>query len=300
MSLLGKLAERDRTAIHATGSRSFTMTLRKVSGRKGGRAASLFKYFNQFTEAQRNGLDILILDEAHRLRATSENRYTKAEARTGRPQVDELIAAARVPVFLLDQHQVVRPGEMGTIAEITAHAAAVGLDTIYVALDAQFRCGGSERYIGWVEQLLGLRGDVPIPWEPDPPFQLDVVDLLQRIDRHVESWPVAPIYAAVFGSAARGQMRPDSDIDVFIVRPGFLEDEEDWDRQLAEFARLLTKWEGNDGRILQMTEQEVATGAGSNPILTSIAREGLTTYGQPAWLRTLLNGSRVVHSATNQ
>jgi predicted nucleotidyltransferase len=125
-------------------------------------------------------------------------------------------------------------------------------------------------------------------------------ELLQRIDRHVESWPVAPIYAAVFGSAARGQMRPDSDIDVFIVRPDFLEDEEDWDRQLAEFARLLTKWTGNDGRILQMTEQEVATGAGSDPILTSIAREGLTIYGQPAWLRTLLNGSRVVHGATNQ
>jgi len=182
LSLLGKLAERGRTAIHATGSRSFTMTLRKVSGRKGGRATSLFKYFNQFTDAERNGLDVLILDEAHRVRATSENRYTKAEARTGRPQVDELIGAARVPVFLLDQHQVVRPGEMGTIAEITAHAAAVGLTTIHIALDAQFRCGGSERYIGWVEQLLGLRGDGPAPWEPDPPFRLDVVDSPEELE----------------------------------------------------------------------------------------------------------------------
>jgi len=182
LSLLGKLAERGRTAIHATGSRSVTMTLRKVSGRKGGRATSLFKYFNQFTDAERNGLDVLILDEAHRVRATSENRYTKAEARTGRPQVDELIGAARVPVFLLDQHQVVRPGEMGTIAEITAHAAAVGLTTIHIALDAQFRCGGSERYIDWVEQLLGLRGDGPAPWEPDPPFRLDVVDSPEELE----------------------------------------------------------------------------------------------------------------------
>jgi hypothetical protein len=159
-----------------------------VSGRKGGRATSLFKYFNQFTEAERNGLDVLILDEAHRVRATSENRYTKAEARTGRPQVDELIAAARVPVFLLDQHQVVRPGEMGTIAEITAHAAAVGLDTIHIALDAQFRCGGSERYIGWVEQLLGLRGDGPTPWESDPPFQLDVVDSPEELEGRLSAY----------------------------------------------------------------------------------------------------------------
>jgi len=152
------------------------MTLRKVSGRSSGRATSLFKYFNQFGEAERNGLDVLILDEAHRVRATSESRYTKAEARIGRPQVDELIAAARVPVFLLDQHQVVRPGEMGTIAEISAHAAAVGLETTHIELGAQFRCGGSERYIGWVEQLLGLQGDGPITWQPDPPFQLEVVD----------------------------------------------------------------------------------------------------------------------------
>lgn len=188
LSLLGKLAERGRTSIHATESRSFTMTLRKVSGRKGGRATSLFKYFNQFTEAERNGLDVLILDEAHRVRATSENRYTKAEARMGRPQVDELIAAARVPVFLLDQHQVVRPGEMGTIAEITAHAAAVGLDTIHIALDAQFRRGGSERYIGWVEQLLGLHGDGPVPWEPDPPFQLDVVDSPEELEGRLSAY----------------------------------------------------------------------------------------------------------------
>src|SRR5665648_743047 len=35
--------------------------------------------------------------------------------------------AARVPVFLLDQHQEVRPGEMGTAADIKAYAAAKGL-----------------------------------------------------------------------------------------------------------------------------------------------------------------------------
>ena len=119
---------------------------------------------------------MLILDEAHRLRATSESRYTRAELRTGTPQVDELIAAARVPVFLLDQHQVVRPGEMGTVEEIVKHAESAGLDTLHIPLDAQFRCGGSEKFIGWVEQLLGLRDGGPVRWEPDPPFQLDVVE----------------------------------------------------------------------------------------------------------------------------
>ncbi len=176
LSLMGKLAERGYTTVHATGSRSFTLTLRKVAGRNKTRAASLFKYFNQFGDARRNGLDVLILDEAHRLRATSETRYTKAAMRTGTPQVDELIAAARVPVFLLDQHQVVRPGEMGTVEDIVRHATAAGLPTAHIPLDAQFRCGGSEKFIQWVERLLGLREGGPVRWEPDPPFQLDVVD----------------------------------------------------------------------------------------------------------------------------
>lgn len=73
-------------------------------------------------EADRNGLEVLIADEAHRIRETSANRWTSARLRTNRPQVDELIAAARVPVFLLDEHQVVRPGEMGTVGEVEAHA----------------------------------------------------------------------------------------------------------------------------------------------------------------------------------
>jgi hypothetical protein len=36
--------------------------------------------------------------------------------------VDELIAAARVPVFLLGEHQIVKPGELGTIADIERYA----------------------------------------------------------------------------------------------------------------------------------------------------------------------------------
>jgi len=98
LSLLGELARQGRSVLHATGSRSFTQTLRKVAGARAPRVQKMFKYFNQFMAAERNGLDVLILDEAHRIRATSVDRYTKAALRTERPQLDELIAAARVPV----------------------------------------------------------------------------------------------------------------------------------------------------------------------------------------------------------
>jgi len=172
LSLLGELARQGKTVLHATGSKSFTTTLRKIGGKGSGRTKSLFKYFNSFMDAEPNSLDVLILDEAHRIRETSVNRYTKAEFRTGRAQIDELFATARVPVFLLDQYQVVRPGELGTVAEIEAYAKALGIQTESISLNDQFRCGGSAAYINWVERFLGLTAGGPVAWEPDGSYTL--------------------------------------------------------------------------------------------------------------------------------
>lgn len=172
LSLLGELARQGRSVLHATGSRSFTTTLRNVAGRGSTRVKALFKYFNSFMEAERNGLDVLLLDEAHRIRETSAHRFTPSSLRHGRPQLDELVSAARVPVFLLDEHQVVRPGEMGTVAEIETYARNRGLAVHKITLDDQFRCGGSEGYLHWVQRLLDLESGGPIKWVPDGSFQL--------------------------------------------------------------------------------------------------------------------------------
>lgn len=172
LSLLGELARQGRSVLHATGSRSFTQTLRKVAGRRSRRTQSMFKYFNSFMDAEKNGLDVLILDEAHRIRETSANRWTRSALRSERPQVDELISAARVPVFLLDEFQTVRPGELGSIAEITAYAESAGLPVRHIRLDDQFRCGGSEAYVEWVLRLLGLVEGGPVAWSGDEHFTL--------------------------------------------------------------------------------------------------------------------------------
>ncbi len=173
LSLMGKLARRGRTVVHATGSRSFTQTLRKVAGARSPSTKSLFKYFNDFMAAERNGLDVLVRDEAHRIRETSVSRWTRKELRaSGRRQVDELMAAARVPVFLLDEHQVVRPGELGTAQDIEEHAQTLGLPVHRVDLDAQFRCGGSALYVQWVLRLLGLAPGGPVLWTGDDHFEV--------------------------------------------------------------------------------------------------------------------------------
>lgn len=195
LSLVGELARRGRTVLHATGSRSFTLTLRKVAGHRAPRVQKMFKYFNQFVTAERNGLDVLVLDEAHRIRETSVDRYTKAELRTDRPQIDELIAAARVPVFLLDEHQVVRPGEMGSLEQVQRHAASLGLETQHVHLGEQFRCGGSEEYLLWVKRLLGLVEGGPYEWKGDPQFQVRVADSPHEVE-HLLSQQIKNGYSA--------------------------------------------------------------------------------------------------------
>jgi hypothetical protein len=188
VSLVGDLARRGRTVIHATGSRSFTQTLRKVAAVRAPKVRTLFKYFNQFMTADPNGLDVLIMDEAHRIRKTSVDRYTRASLRTDRLQIDELIAAARVPVFLLDEHQVVRPGEMGTLSQIEHHAKHLGLDFQHIALGEQFRCGGSEEYVHWVVRLLGLDGDhPPTAWSDDPQFRVLLAETPEEMERYLVS-----------------------------------------------------------------------------------------------------------------
>jgi hypothetical protein len=186
LSLLGELARQGRTVLHATGSRSFTQTLRKVVGKGSARTKNLFKYFNQFMDAERNSLDVLVLDEAHRIRETSVDRWTKARYRTGRPQIDELVAAARVPVFLLDEHQTVRPGELGSLSEIQAYADQRQLTVHKISLDEQFRCGGSEEYIDWIQKLLGLVDGGAEPWRGDPSFAVIVAETPSAMESMLE------------------------------------------------------------------------------------------------------------------
>lgn len=196
LSLVGELSRQGRTVLHATGSAAFTQTMRRVAGHRDRPVQGLFKYFNSFTDAETNGLDVLISDEAHRIRATSANRYTPAAKRSDRRKVDELLDAARVPVFLLDEHQVVRPGEVGRRALIVEAAELAGLDVETVELDGQFRSGGSRAHEEWVLRLLGLRDGGPVQWEGDDWFRVEVVDTPAELEQRLAT-------AQVGGYAAR-------------------------------------------------------------------------------------------------
>lgn len=118
---------------------------------------------------------------------------------------------------------------------------------------------------------------------------------LNRLGEHLNRWSETPKYAAVFGSAATGRMTLDSDIDLFLVRASSSErvdqkrDPELWEAQVAELTRSVTAWTGNDGRIVEYTEEELRAAAiAGEPLLRDVAAQGLTVAGTRAWLNAQL------------
>lgn len=72
----------------------------------------------------------------------------------------------------------------------------------------------------------------------------------------LRAWPHPPALAAVFGSAARQQEAPDSDIDVLLIPPGD-RDEGAWQHAVTSFTCSVSHATGNDVRVLELTTDEL-------------------------------------------
>jgi DNA-binding transcriptional ArsR family regulator len=84
------------------------------------------------------------------------------------------------------------------------------------------------------------------------------IELLRRIRRTIETWEHAPIHVSLFGSTARGEGDTESDIDLFVVRPrGVAEDDPGWRTQLDELATRIRRWTGNHAGIAEAAESEI-------------------------------------------
>lgn len=148
-------------AAHSTGGKAFTTVLRsKFAGAK-----DLFLWNMNLAKAPTQGLDLLLVDEAHRVRETSVTRYTPKADRTGKSQVQELINASKVVVFFLDENQSVRPDEIGSSVLVRAAAGEVKALLREYDLRQQFRCGGCTEYQDWVDHLLGFEAPLVQDWK---------------------------------------------------------------------------------------------------------------------------------------
>jgi DUF2075 family protein len=172
INLMAELSLGSYNAQYATGSRAFTQTLRKIIGPRGG---VQFKYFNSYLGSERDSVDVLICDESHRIREESHDRFTPADQRTGTPQIDELIHAAKVGVYFIDDRQIVRPKEIGSVQYIRKHAEGGGCRVFEYQLEAQFRCAGSDGFVNWIDNTLGIARTANVLWAETDGFDFRIM-----------------------------------------------------------------------------------------------------------------------------
>lgn len=114
----------------------------------------LFRSSGEFVDSNKNEIDCLIVDEAHRLNAKS-GRY----GNLGDNQIKEIINTARCSIFFIDEDQRVTLKDIGSEEEIKKCANELGVKKIYdtFELESQFRCNGSDGYIAWLDRVLNVK-----------------------------------------------------------------------------------------------------------------------------------------------
>ncbi|MCU0296779.1 MAG: nucleotidyltransferase domain-containing protein [Candidatus Nanopelagicales bacterium] len=107
------------------------------------------------------------------------------------------------------------------------------------------------------------------------------VALRERLAQTVSHWDPAPTFVSLFGSAAHGVMKADSDVDVLVVRPDTVDVEDPmWVDQLIQLATAGRLWTGNDLRILELTEEQTRSAlADGEKVMVDIATHGYRIFG---------------------
>lgn len=84
--------------------------------------------------------------------------------------------------------------------------------------------------------------------------------LMTRIKEQVARWHLQPTAVALFGSTARRQGHSNSDIDLLVIRPDVVDEEDSmWSAQVMELADAVQRWSGNACQILEYAQDEFAS-----------------------------------------
>ena len=146
----------------------FEAKLKKIFGKADIR--SLFSGSGSFTETESSSYDTLIVDEAHRLKMKSGMFKN-----LGENQVKEIIDTAKTSVFFIDEAQKVTWSDVGEISMIEEQAKLAGALVERLELTSQFRCSGSDDYMAWLDETLGVGPGSTHYFSPDK-FDFQVFD----------------------------------------------------------------------------------------------------------------------------
>lgn len=106
--------------------------------------------------------------------------------------------------------------------------------------------------------------------------------LLGRLREELQGWTLQPIHASLFGSAARGDGDTGSDIDLLLLRPdGVEEDEPPWADQVDRLRERIRAWTGNHCQTFQLDRARLAEHVRiSDPLVDELRRDAITLAGR--------------------
>ena len=155
INLLVEFTKRNMTCFYVTKNSAPRYVFEeKLKGKKhkGEYINHLFQGSGKFINEERNKLDCLVVDEAHRLNAKSGMFQN-----LGENQVKEIINASKFSIFFIDENQKVTLKDIGTEQIIRDYAKELGAGIHTYELESQFRCNGSDGYIAWLDNTLQIR-----------------------------------------------------------------------------------------------------------------------------------------------
>ena len=136
---------------------------------------NMFTGSGQYIDIEKNSIDALIVDEAHRL-----NQKSGLYGNFGENQIKEIINAAKFSVFFLDEDQRVTLKDIGSREEIIKQAKALNSDISEMELLSQFRCNGSDGYLSWINNVLEIRSTANVDLE-DLDYDFQVFDTPEEL-----------------------------------------------------------------------------------------------------------------------
>lgn len=113
---------------------------------------NMFKGSGSYVDAPKDAVGAILADEAHRL-----NEKSGLYGNQGVNQIHEIIHAARLSVFFIDESQRVTVKDIGSVDEIKHWATFNNAEVFEDELSSQFRCNGSDGYLAWLDDVLEIR-----------------------------------------------------------------------------------------------------------------------------------------------
>jgi DNA-binding transcriptional ArsR family regulator len=115
--------------------------------------------------------------------------------------------------------------------------------------------------------------------------------LMDRMRAEAAEWSIPPVSLSMFGSAARTDGTTASDIDLLLIRPsGVTDDDPVWFAQTANLGERIHRWTGNHASFLEVTPGQLrAMLDRAEPVAESLRQDAIDVAGEP--IRALLGRS---------